>query len=64
MPDRETQGTKWRSVQEALRKQLTMEMGKEEKDVEGGVSRRMEESGRCWDLESEDLNLNFDSPIF
>lgn len=41
-----------------------MEMGKEEKDVEGGVGRRMEESGRCWDLESEDLSLNFDSPIF
>lgn len=40
-----------------------MEMGWEEKDVGGGVGRRMEESGRCWDLKSEDLNLNLDYHI-
>ena len=35
----------------------------EEKDVGGGVSRRMEENGRLGDLESEDWSLNLDSSI-
>lgn len=47
-----------------LQKYLTVELGWEEKDVEGSVGRRMEESGRFGDLKSEDLSLNLNSSIY
>lgn len=37
--------------------------GWKKKVVVGGVGRRMGENGRCWDLKSEDLSLNLDSPV-
>ena len=42
---------------------LTRKLWWEEKDVGGGVSRRMEENGRLGGLESEDRSLNLDSSI-
>ena len=41
-----------------------MEMGPKEKHVEKDMGRRMGENRSCWDLESEDLSLNVDSPLY